>query len=134
MTAKLNDLDFADDIALLSSTKHHIKEKTTRLDGEVRRGRLKINWDKTKMIKINPKQQGPIIINDKEIEDVGEFTYLGAKVCREGGRMKDLRNRLLKARSAYIRLKRIWTSKKIMKRKKNQTLQNISNSGFVVRL
>ena len=69
-------------------------------------------------MRINPKQQGPIIINDKEIEDVGEFTYLGVKVCREGGGMKDLRNRLSKARSAYIRLKRIWTLKKIIKRTK----------------
>ena len=117
-TTKLDDLDFADDIALLSSTKHHIKEKRARLDGEARRVGLKINWDKTKMMRINPKQQGPIIINDKEIEDVGEFTYLGTKVCREGGGMKDLRNRLSKARSAYIRLKRIWTLKKIIKRTK----------------
>ena len=32
--------------------------------------------------------------------------------------MKDLRNRLSKARNAYVRLKRIWSSKRIMKRTK----------------
>ena len=57
LTTKLDDLNFADDIALLSSAKHHIKEKTARLDGEARRVKLKINWEKTKMMRINPKQQ-----------------------------------------------------------------------------
>ena len=37
LTTKLDGLDFADDIALLSSTRDHIKEKTARLDGEARR-------------------------------------------------------------------------------------------------
>ena len=114
----LDDLDFADDIALLSSTKHHIQEKTARLDDEARRVGLKINLEKTKMLRINAKQHVNIAVNGKEIEDVGEFTYLGAKICREGGGMKDLRNRLSKARSAYTRLKRIWNSKKITRRTK----------------
>ena len=28
LTSKLDDLDFADDVALLSSTKHHTQDKT----------------------------------------------------------------------------------------------------------
>ena len=59
------------------------------------------------MLRINAKQHGNIAVNGKEIEDVSEFTYLGAKICREGGGMNDLRNRLSKARSAYTKLKRI---------------------------
>ena len=117
-TSKLDDLDFADDIALLSSTKHHIQEKTARLEDEARRVGLKINLEKTKMLRINAKQHGNIAVNGKEIENVSEFTYLGTKICREGGRMKDLRNRLSRARSAYTRLKCIWNSKKIMRRTK----------------
>ena len=37
LTLKLDDLDFADDIVLLSSTKQQIQHKTTRLDEEARR-------------------------------------------------------------------------------------------------
>ena len=33
LTTKVDDLDFADDMALLSSTKHHIKEKTCSKTG-----------------------------------------------------------------------------------------------------
>ena len=32
LTSKLDDLDFADDVALLSSTKQHIQNKTTRMN------------------------------------------------------------------------------------------------------
>ena len=32
LTSKLDDLDFADDIVLLSSPKQQIQDKTTRLD------------------------------------------------------------------------------------------------------
>ena len=49
--------------------------------------------------------------------DVDEFTYLGATVCKERGGMKDLKNRLSKARSAFVRLNRIWRSKTILRRR-----------------
>ena len=65
---------------------------------------------------MNAKQQDKITVNGKEIEDVSEFTYLGAKVCREGDGKKGLRNRLSKARRSYTRLKRIWNSKEFTRR------------------
>ena len=34
-----------------------------------------------------------------------------ATVCKEKGGMKDLKNRLSKTRSAFVRLKRIWPQK-----------------------
>ena len=117
-TTKLDDLDFADDIALLSSTRQHIQNKTDKLDNVARRTGLRINWSKTKILRINARQQEKITIHGQEIEDVNEFTYLGAKVCKEGGGMKDLRNRLSKARGAYTKLSRIWKSKEITKRTK----------------
>ena len=43
LTSKLDDLDFADDVALLSSTKQHIQNKTTRMNKEARRFGLMIN-------------------------------------------------------------------------------------------
>ncbi|XP_022803941.1 uncharacterized protein LOC111341250 [Stylophora pistillata] len=46
-TSKLDDLDFADDIVLLSSTKEQIQEKTIRLDEEARQVGLEINKQKT---------------------------------------------------------------------------------------
>ena len=115
-TSKLDDLDFADDIVLLSSTKQQIQDKTTRLEEEARRVGLKINEEKTKTMRINARNQENIIINGQDIEDVDEFVYLGAKVCKEGGGVTDLKNRLSKARGAFNKLKKIWISNNISRK------------------
>ena len=57
VTSKLDDLDFADDIVLLSSTKQQIQDKKRRLDEEARRVGLKINKEKTKAMRINARNQ-----------------------------------------------------------------------------
>ena len=43
LTTKLDDLDFADDVALLSSSRNQMQEKTSRMDMEAKRFGLKIN-------------------------------------------------------------------------------------------
>merc|ERR1712030_4623 len=85
---------------------------------EAKRVGLKINTAKTKNMRINARNQEKIKINGQDIEETEEFTYLGATVCKEGGGMKDLKNRLLKARGAFIKLKKIWSSKAISRRTK----------------
>ena len=37
LTTKLDDLDFADDVALLSSSRNQMQEKTSRMDREAKR-------------------------------------------------------------------------------------------------
>ena len=113
LTSKLDDLDFADDIALFSSTKYHMQNKTTRMDTEAKRVGLKINTQKTKTMRINAINQEHIHIGEQDIDEVDQFTYLGATVCKEGGGMKDLKNRLSKARSSFVKLKKIWSSNSI---------------------
>ena len=117
-TSKLDDLDFADDIATLSATKQQMQDKTRRMEEEGKRVGLKINTAKTKNMRINARNQEKIKINGQDIEETEEFTYLGATVCKEGGGMKDLKNRLSKARGAFIKLKKIWSSKAISRRTK----------------
>ena len=97
-TSKLDDLDFAEDIALISSTKQQIQNKTTKLEEEARRAGLKVNIEKTKTIRINARNQDKTGVNEIDIEEVDEFIYLGAKVCKEEGGMKDLKSRRSKAR------------------------------------
>ena len=47
MTTKLDDLDFADDIALLSSSKDHMQNKLNSLNNYATQMGLKINAGKT---------------------------------------------------------------------------------------
>ena len=116
-TSKLDDQDFADDILLLSSTRQQMQNKTKRTDEESKRVGLKIGLEKTKVMKVNAKNQEGITINGLDnTEEVEAFTYLGAKMCKEGGGVNDLKNRLSKARGSFVRLKTIWNSKSVTKK------------------
>ena len=56
-TTVLEDLDFADDIALLSSTMGHLQTKTTKLEDNAARVGLKLNANKCKTLKANSKRE-----------------------------------------------------------------------------
>ena len=91
-------------ISTFCPTRQQLQNKTARIDREAKRVGLKINVDKTKVMKINAKNQEGIDINGSNIDEAAEFTYLAAKVWKESGGMKDLRNRIAKARGAFVRL------------------------------
>ena len=56
MMKNLEDLDFADDITLMSHTYQHIQDKTTAMERKAAKLGLKINVKKTKVMKnINRK-------------------------------------------------------------------------------
>ena len=58
------------------------------------------------------------MVDGKEVDDVEEFTYLGAMVDRLGGGSKDIMHRLQKARGAFQRLGRVWAARGIGRRSK----------------
>ncbi|XP_033121181.1 uncharacterized protein LOC117120280 [Anneissia japonica] len=82
-TSKLDNLDFTDDIALISASYRQMKEKTERLVQEAKKTGLKVNEKKSKLLKINSNNDRKIKIGGNEIEEVNEFTYLGAVVSKE---------------------------------------------------
>ena len=66
-SSKLDDLDFADDVALLCSTKQHIQNKTTKMNEEARRVGLKINKGKTKVMRINGKSHEKVVMSPQSV-------------------------------------------------------------------
>ena len=77
-TAVLEDLDFADDIALLSSKFNDLHEKTRRLAEEAARVGLKLNARKCKTLRTEfASSRESIVVHGEEVEDVEEFTYFG---------------------------------------------------------
>ena len=112
----LEDLDFADDIAVLSSKFNDLHKKTGRLTGEAARAGLKLDARKCKTLRTEyASNREGIVVNDREVEDVEEFLCLGATFDKEGGGSKDNMNRLQKARSAFQRLgKSEWNRKDIL--------------------
>ena len=76
--SKLDDLDFADDIALTSSTKCQIQQKVTNLSTNSKTTGLKINSEKTKLFRLNTTSNEHVQVDEHDIEDVESFVYLGA--------------------------------------------------------
>lgn len=109
-TKQLEDLDFADDIALLSHTHPQIQEKTQCLDHTAKQTGLHININKTKNMRINNRSEARVMLDDQAIEEVDSFTYLGSVVNKTGGSDEDVRIRIGKARGAFNSLSKIWNS------------------------
>ena len=93
--------------------------KTTALQTTASKIGLKINTEKTKVMRINTSRTEPIRLGDNEIEDVTSFTYLGSIVDTTGGTDQDIKIRIGKARTAYILLRKIWNSRGTIKTNKN---------------
>ena len=77
LTEQLEDLDFADDIALFSHSHQQMREKSQLLETTAAGLGLKINGAKNKIMRINNKSMSPINIGDQTLEDVIKCTYLG---------------------------------------------------------
>ena len=85
---KLEDLDVADDHALLSHRLQDMKEKVDSLREASQRVGLRISQEKTKVMRINSRQEAPVTIEGMPAEDVKEFVYLGSKISQTGGQTR----------------------------------------------
>jgi hypothetical protein len=104
----LEDTDYTDDLALLSHTEDHMQEKTRKLEENARMVGQKINAKKTKLMYLNTERLPVIFVEGKKLDTVDSFNYLGSCITTEGGAERDIKVRIGKARSAFIRLGNIW--------------------------
>jgi len=116
--SKLEDPDFADDVALICSTKSHVQLKTNRLVENAERTGLRVNVRKCKVMRVNARNNEAITVKCLALEDVEKFIYLGATVCKQGGGGEDINARLGKARGAFVKLNRVWNSSSVSRKTK----------------
>jgi hypothetical protein len=116
MKDRLEDLDFADDICLLSQRYSDMEDKLIRLR-EAKLAGLNINVNKTKEMRINTQIEEKLSITNKEIEQVKSFTYLGSIATQDGGTDQDINQRIKKANAAFIQLYQVRKNKNISKKK-----------------
>ncbi|VDO53774.1 unnamed protein product [Schistosoma margrebowiei] len=82
---QLDDLDFADDLALLSQTQQQMQEKTNSVAAASAAVGFIIHKVKNKILQYNTACTNPITIDGKDLEDVKTFTYLGSINDEHGG-------------------------------------------------
>ena len=87
---KLEDLDFADDLCLLSETHGDMQTKLEDLINEAEKTGLVVNVKKTKALRINTNKTKPCTLRGENIKDVDSFVYLGSVVTKDGGAAQDV--------------------------------------------
>ena len=115
---QLDDLDFADDLALLSHTHAQMQTKTKELDSLSKSIGLRIHPEKSKLIRIGDTSNNPVVIGDSALEEVDKFTYLGSIIDVQGGTEADVKARTAKARTAFKQLAKVWKASNISLRTK----------------
>jgi hypothetical protein len=74
-TKHLEDLDFADDIVLLSHKQQHAQSKLTRLAEEAGHTGLRINTKKIETMRINNRQHQPLQLRGEDLVETDRFMY-----------------------------------------------------------
>ena len=110
LTTKLEDLDFADDIALLSPTQQMMQRKTRKLQEQAARAGLRVSNKKSRVMRINGKSTELVTVNGQNLDETSKFTYLGRIVTTRGGGGGGITCRIGKARTAFRKLNRICKS------------------------
>ena len=54
----------------------------------------------------------------KRLKEVEEFTYLGSVMSKSNSPVKDISNRLQKAKSSFVQLSKVWRSPNISEKTK----------------
>ena len=103
---KLNDLDYAYDIALLDMSIAKAAEQLL-----CRRSKLVVNTEKTEYMCVNVHEDADLMsLNGKRINKVSDFKYLGSKVSST---KNDLAHRRSLAWAAFKKLDKIWLAKHV---------------------
>ena len=109
MLEKLEDLQFADDLVLLSQTITRARKMFEALQEQADRVGLKVNASRTKEMRIRtPPNARDIMCRGKALQQVTVFTYLGSIVTTTGGTEEDVEARCIKAQVAFSMLRPVW--------------------------
>ena len=113
LSKQLEDVDFADDVALLSHRHDNKQDKATSLYESAAKLGLKISKKRTRIMRANHVNKNNIQLKGEDAEDVEQFTYLGSVVSRDDRTDRDIKSGIGKATSAFRTLRPIWTSQVI---------------------
>ena len=118
LTQRLEDLDYADDLCLLTHRLTDMRVKVEKLQEFGGQVGLTINIKKTKEMRIGVGGQEALELNGEAVERVSEFTYLGSVISETGGTDEDIAARIRKAQSTFSMLMPVWKEKSIRLRTK----------------
>ena len=120
----VNNLRYADDIVLITTTPTELQELINRIAKSGSRYWLVINKGNTKVMATEGKNIA-ITIDGDTLQQVDHFQYLGVMITEDGKCEADMRSRLGMARSVLSELEHIWKSRAITLSTKLRLLRSL---------
>jgi hypothetical protein len=111
----LEDMEYADDVCLVSHRYKHMQRKLVDLWEESKKVGLEINPPKTKEICVNTKVHQALRLNEEDIKRSSDFCFLGSVVAEDGGASTNVNVRIQKARGSFSKLRKVRLSTEIQK-------------------
>jgi hypothetical protein len=71
----LEDVDYADDLGLVTENVRQAQERMTRLARKAKGVGLKVSGKKTQIMRMNCEDDGRILLEGQVLEDVEKFVY-----------------------------------------------------------
>ena len=129
-TRLLEDIDYADDLLLLSSRVEHMLEKTARLEENAGRVGLKLNPQKCKWMKINSRNNEGLRVRQRG-GGSGQFHLPGAQLTRDRGGTLEINKRTALAYASFNGLNKIWRARGISRKTKVTFFKTVVLSVFL---
>ncbi len=127
----INNLRFADDIAGIASSNSELQELVQRIHESSKKYGMEISQEKTKVMTNQYAQiTQPIKIENKTLEEVKSFKYLGATISDEGSK-PEIMSRIAQANNALAKLQPIWKSQTIRLETKLKLMKSLVHSIFL---
>uniref|UniRef100_A0A8D8R613 Craniofacial development protein 2 n=1 Tax=Cacopsylla melanoneura TaxID=428564 RepID=A0A8D8R613_9HEMI len=112
---KVDMIRYADDIALTAESVEELKETLEKMKYILNtKYNMRINKNKTKTMVISKnEEQIRISLDDVELKQVKEFTYLGGKITQDGRCSREIASRIQQAKIAFNKKSKIFESTNI---------------------
>ncbi|VEN37907.1 unnamed protein product [Callosobruchus maculatus] len=122
---KISNLRYADDTTIFAATEEEMATLLSRIEQESAKFGLTINKTKTKLMivdKLNVVSRTHLL---DDLERVNNFVYLGSTISNMGGCVEEVKRRIAMAKSAMLRLTKIWKSSYITRKTKMNLIRTL---------
>ena len=110
----IRDMLFADDAAIATHTQEELQQLMDRFSVACKDFGLTISLKKTNVMMQGSESQPNITIDNYQLENVDQFTYLGSTLCSNLSLDSEIDKRIGKAATTYARLtSRVWENPKL---------------------
>ena len=107
------DMEYADDVWLVSHKYGHMYRKLDDLWKESKKGGLEINSSKTEEIRVNTIVKQGLRLNGEDIKRSSDVCYLGSIVAENVGTSREVNAGIQKARGPFSKMRRVRLSKSL---------------------